>query len=82
MNEQKQNTYNYFNPTQSKTQESTEELVALITMFISRNTLTPKDLIVLNKIVKQLNAQRDNLPSKVIRSMKNKFETIKNKYQR
>lgn len=82
MNEQKRNTYNYFNPTQSKNQESTEELVALITMFISRNALTPKDFILLNKIIKQLNAQHDKLPNKVIRSMRNKFENIKNKYQR
>lgn len=82
MNEQKHLQYDYFNPAQSKKQQSSEELIALIKMFISRNALTPKDFIALNKIIKQLNAQPDNLSNKVIRAMQKRFEDIKNKYQR
>lgn len=82
MNEQKHLKSDYINPTQNKKQESTEELVALIKMFITRNALTPQDIITLHKIIKQINARQDNMSAKVIRAMKNKFENIKNKYQR
>ncbi len=82
MNEQKHLQTSYFNPKQSKNQQTAEELIALIKMFISHNTLHPRDLIVLQKILKQLIAQHDTLPNKVIRAMSNKFENIKEGYQR
>lgn len=82
MNEQKHLQNNYFNPSQNKKQQTSEELIAMIKIFISRNALTTKDVLALHKIIKQLNAQGDKLSAKVLRAMTNRFENIKQQYQR
>ena len=82
MNEQKRSRREYFNPESTKQSQTASELLALIQIFITRNTITPSDLTVLKKLIKQLNAHKNDLPSKVIRSMTRKFEVIQAKYER
>ena len=82
MNERKQNHREYYNPTQTKQNKSAEELLFEIKMFMTHVKLTPTDFFMLNKLIRQLNAQKNTMPGKVIRGLETKFNKIKNQYQR
>lgn len=80
MNEQKRSRDNYFYPKQTKQEQCAEELLVMIKTFVSHNQLKPADLILLTKMIKQLNAEKNKTPIKILRSMSNKFEKIKQSY--
>jgi len=50
--------------------------------FVRTHKLDSNDWLFVNKLVKQLNKQKGDVPRKVLRSVQNKFERIQNKYQR
>ena len=59
------------------------DLSMQVQSFINKHkTIKPGDWIVLNRLVKQLNKQKYSESRKVLRSMRNRFEAIQNKYQR
>ena len=72
------------NTSNSKQPQSAEDLLSLIQTFIylNKKTLKSDDFFALTKIIRQLSKQKDNLPNKVLRPMKNKFEQIRQQYQR
>lgn len=80
MNEQKQARHKYFNP-ETKNQEI-DELLVIIKLFVASTQLKLNDLIVLDKIIKQINASKGRLSNKVIRAMESKFKSIRNQYQK
>lgn len=82
MNERKRNQQEHLNPSKNEKKQTTEDLLALIQLFVSKNTLTPQDSIAIYRIVKQLNIQKNTMPTKVLRATQRKFEAIQNKYQR
>lgn len=82
MNEQKRNTERFMNPTVPSREMDATDLSAQIQSFISANKIAPTDWIVLNRLVQQLDRQRYKESRKVLRSMRNRFESIQNKYQR
>ena len=82
MNEERKNRYNYFNPSVSEQKETTEDLLAQIKLFIQKHQLKPGDWILLDKLIRQLNGAKSNLPRKVLRSIQTKFDAIQSRYQR
>ena len=82
MNEQKKLRYEHFNPKVSESQQSAEELIALISSFIHNTKLKSGDWIALTVLLKQLKKNNTNLPRKVLRSVQNKFQTIQQNYIR
>lgn len=50
--------------------------------FIRCCKLAPNDWMFVNKLIKQLNKQKGDVPRKVLRSVQSKFEKVQNKYQR
>ena len=82
MNEQRKNKYEYFKPSISEQKVVAEDLLIQINSFIHKHQLKPGDWILLNKLIKQLNGAKSNLPRKVLRSIQTKFDVIQSKYQR
>lgn len=80
MNEHKKTRYEYFNPTVSEQKATAEDLLAQLNSFIRGHQLKAGDWIILNKLIKQLNGAKSNLPRKVLRSIVNKFNDIKRQY--
>ena len=81
MNEDKRRDRDFFNVGSTK-KDDANTLLSRIIYFKGHNEITPHDLVMLDIIIKQLNQRRANFPRKVLRGMVNKFETIKNTYQR
>lgn len=50
--------------------------------FIRCYKLDSNDWMFVNKLIKQINKQKGDVPRKVLRSVQSKFEKIQNKYQR
>ena len=82
MNEERKNRYNYFNPSVSEQKETAEYLLAQIDSFMHKQQLKPGDWILLDKLIRQLNGAKSNLPRKVLRSIQTKFDAIQSRYQR
>ena len=82
MNEQRKNKYNYFNPSVSEQKATAEDLLSQLNLFVRNRQLKPGDWILLNKLIKQLNGAKANLPRKVLRSIQIKFDAIQSRYQR
>ena len=80
MNEQRKKKYDYFKPSVSEQKTTAEDLLAQLNSFIRKNKLKAGDWIILNKLIKQLNGAKSNLPRKVLRSIVNKFNDIKRQY--
>lgn len=79
MNEDK----NFVNPSIPEQKIDATSLSMQIQSFVSKNKqISPSDWILLNRMIKQLNKQKLNESHKVLRSMRNRFEMIQNKYQR
>jgi len=81
MNEDKRRDRDFLNVGSTK-KDDVNTLLSQIIYFKSHNKITPHDFVVLDALVKQLNQRRAAFPRKVLRGMVNKFETIKNTYQR
>ena len=78
MNEDK----NFVNPSILEQKIDATSLSMQIQSFVSKNKqISPSDWILLNRMIKQLNKQKLNESHKVLRSMRNRFEMIQNKYQ-
>ena len=58
------------------------ELSMQMAFFVRSGKLTPKDCLFVNRLIKQLNKQKNNVSRKVLRSVQSKFEKVQNKYQR
>ncbi len=58
------------------------ELSMQMTFLVRSGKLAPKDCLFVNKLIKQLNKQKNNVSRKVLRSVQSKFEEIQNRYQR
>jgi hypothetical protein len=58
------------------------ELSMQMSFLIRSGKLPPKDCLFVNKLIKQLNKQKNNVSRKVLRSVQSKFEKLQNKYQR
>ena len=74
---------NFVNPSILEQKMDATSLSMQIQSFVSKNKqISPSDWILLNRMIKQLNKQKLNESHKVLRSMRNRFEMIQNKYQR
>jgi len=82
MNEQKRNTERFMNPTVPSREMDATDLTAQIQSFISANKIAPTDWIFLNRLIQQLDKQKYRESRKVLRSMRNRFQMIQDKYQR
>ena len=82
MNEARKNRYNHFNLSVSEQKETAEDLLAQIDSFMHKQQLKSGDWILLDKLIRQLNGAKSNLPRKVLRSIQTKFDAIQSRYQR
>ena len=80
MDEQRKKKYDYFKPSVSEQKATAEDLLAQLNSFIRGHQLKAGDWIILDKLIKQLNGAKSNLPRKVLRSIVNKFNDIKRQY--
>jgi hypothetical protein len=81
MNEKKKSRNDYFHPIVSKEQENASEILNAIKKFMALYHVSAQDCVVLNALLRQLGQRNRSFPRKVLRSMQNKFEAIKNKYE-
>ena len=82
MNEDKKAKNDFFNPLVSGKERTAQELYMEIYAYTKRTTLKSGDWTALNKLLGQLKNKDAKLPRKVLRSIANKFETIRKNYQR
>ena len=60
----------------------TTDLSMQMISFVRHYKLDSNDWMVVNKLIKQLNKQKGNIPRKVLHSVQSKFERVQDKYQR
>ena len=83
MNDRRQNYRNFYYPKEiKKQQQGAEELLALMMSFLSHSELKPSDWVAVNRMIKQLEAHKNNINNKILKSFKNKFANIQKQYQR
>lgn len=82
MNEAKKSYNDFMNKTVSEQKSDALDLSMRIGCLMRTVELNAHDFVLLEKMLKQLNQNRANLPRKVLRSMENKLAVIQQKYQR
>ena len=83
MNDRRQNYRSFYYPKEPKKQiQGAAELLVLITSFLSYTKLKPEDWVALNKMIRQLEAHKNNISNKVLRALRNRFQNIQNQYQK
>jgi hypothetical protein len=82
MNDKRQNYRSFYHPKEVKKQQNIEELLAIMTSFLSKNKLKSADWIIVNRLIQQLEANKNNMSAKVFRALKNRFENIQQQYQK
>ena len=84
MNEQRKSFRDYTNPTQTKRQQTVDELIAVGKMLLThRGQMTIQELIYIENVLhKQLNKRNAKIPNNVLRGIERKFQSIQNQIQR
>lgn len=81
MNEAKKSYNDHFYPSVSKNKQTAEDLYSVIYSFKHNTKLKIHDISILDRLLKQLNKPNNNLPRKVLKSIENNFERIRQSYQ-